>query len=150
MFKQIADIKFRAYLFFPVMFVSGCANSDTNKIPLDLGYCSLVEETINLDRLQPYYHVDTFPERIPLVVAVRNKEVNCKNLEKFGKSVKIIYVDDSYNRVNEEYLDVTKLNVNNASALVNFHYSPEGIRGEIKFTKIDSRWVIDSSIIVEM
>lgn len=146
---KITNIRFKKYLFLSAFFMSGCVNSDPSQISLDQDYCSLVKETIGLDKLQQYYHVDTFPKRSPLTVVVGNKDVECKNLEKFGKPVSILYKGDASSQGVGEYLELTNVDVTNASALVNFSYDPEGIKGEITFKKVDSKWVVVDSILVE-
>lgn len=150
MLDQIEAIKSKINLFLAVILMSSCANSDPTNMPLDQRHCNLINEAINLDRLQQYYHIDTFPDRIPLIVVIGKKGVNCKDLVKFGKPVKVVGRINTSSQDDEVYLELTKIDVTNNAALVNFKYAPEGIRGEIKFKKLNSRWTIFDSTIVEL
>ena len=126
--------------------MSSCVNASLDDMPLDQSYCSLIKETINLDELQQYYHIDVFPERSPLIVVVAEKGFNCIDLVKFDKPVT---VTDKRSTPDEVYLEITKIDVTHSTAFISFRYAPEGIRGEIKFKKIDSRWAISTNTIVE-
>lgn len=149
MFNKIADIKSKKYLLLSVFLISGCANSGPNNASLNQDYCTLIKGTINLEGLQQYYHIDTFPDRVPLIVSVENEDVNCKDLVKFGTAVEVIKKENSPISGDDKHLALTKIEVANDYAIVNFKYIQEGIRGEIKFKKNNSKWVVDHSKIVE-
>ena len=150
MFNKIVGIRLKAYLFLSVFSISGCVNSDSSQVPFNQDYCNLIAETINFDRLQQYYHIDVFPERSPLIVVVEKMDFKCAGMVKFGKQVKLLSKSDASSQSNEAYLEFTKVDITNNVAITNFNYGPEGIRGEIKFVKINSVWKVDESFIVEL
>lgn len=146
---KIDNMKSKVFLLLSAFLISYCANSAPNNTPLDQGFCSLIKETINLDKLQQYYHVSVSHDRSPLVLILEKKGVNCKNLVKFGKPIKVINSRNATRKEAGAYLEIIKIDVYNHSALVNFNYSPEGIRGEITFEREGAKWVIGASNVTE-
>ncbi|MDX1696470.1 MAG: hypothetical protein R3208_22080 [Ketobacteraceae bacterium] len=150
---QVAGGVVRSGLLVSAFVVSGCAHSGQTPGPNPQTICGLVESTINLDKLQQYYHIDSFPERIPLVVTIANQDVDCPDLEKFGMAVKVQYRSAEAAPGDTAYktsLDIKAINFENDTAQVYFSYPPEGIRGEIEFKKVSFDWRIQHSVIVEM
>jgi len=151
MFNKMTKMKSARIWLFLVFLISGCANISTVNTPSHQSYCNLVRQTIDLDKLQQYYHIDTFPDRSPLVVGVREKgDVSCTELTKFGKPVKIVDLVKASNQEYKNYLELTRIKVVTDHAMVNFKYDPEGLQGEITFKKYNSEWMIEQSTLVEL
>jgi hypothetical protein len=134
--------------------LSVCTNSSAEKIATDSEICSVVQSVINLDKLQQYYHVDTFPERIPLNISVSASDnvtvSNCLNLEKFGQAVNIVSDNNSSKFVEGLRMKLSINDIKKTSMIVSFSYMPEGIKGEVTLLNLDSNWTIKESKIIEM
>lgn len=137
-----------------IILLSACANSSAEKTVTDDEICGVVQSVINLDKLQQYYHVETFPERVPLNIAVSmsdNLTVSaCSNLKKFGQSVNIISNKDTSEFVEGLGMKLSISNIKKSSMSVDFNYMPEGIKGKVTLLNVDSNWTIKESKIVEM
>ncbi len=117
------------------------------KIPKN-DYCELIDKTINLSELQQYYHVKSFPERIPLVIFANQFKGSFSKLKKFNASVMIV---NSISNKAIEKSPYIKFNVVGQSTVeATFSYKPEGIKGNIRFVKNNSCWDGGKSKIVEM
>lgn len=145
-------IKNLCYIF--AILLSACANSDMKKSASVDDICGVVESVINLGQLQQYYHVDTFPERVPLNIRVHLPESismrDCTILEKFGQPV-IITSDKKPPKASGAMGMIFRINdLEEGSMSVNFNYMPEGIKGEVKLLNIESLWTIKESKIIEI
>jgi hypothetical protein len=107
---------------------------------------NLMQATIDLKPLQPYYHVGQEPNRKPLIV-LKNSIVNQDlSLSKFGSPVAFLSRTEIGDR---PYLEITKLTHDGTSAEVEFVYPVEGIRGTVYFKKTGDSWVVETHEIVE-
>lgn len=137
------------YILFFIL-VYGCAQANTTVNTLNNSYCKIVEKTINLPILQQYYHINTYPERVPLIVVVDRFVSNCAELKKFDKSIKVMDSIHSKELQNETYIKITIENIDPATIKVTFAYKLEGIKGRIKLIRDNSKWVVSESKIVEI
>ena len=62
----------------------------TYAMPIEKDICEIIQTTINLPKLQQYYHVDIIPERKPLKVVTKLGGKNCINITKFSEPVIIL------------------------------------------------------------
>jgi len=118
--------------------------TDTAKLDIQI----LVQMSIDLPDLQKYYHIDEDPLRSPLTI-IKNSEITSKlKLQKFGSQVNIIDKED-LKKVNMSYLEFEKIIIETDIANLNFNYPIEGIKVEVKCTKINNDWTIQEAKIVE-
>lgn len=134
--------------------LSACANSSAEKTVTDDEICGVVQSIINLDKLQQYYHIETFPERVPLNIAVSMSDdltvSACLNLKKFGHAVNIVSNKDAPDFVEGLGMKLSIDYRQKSSMSVDFNYMPEGIKGKVTLLNVDSNWTIKESKIVEM
>ena len=106
----------------------------------------LVQATIDLQDLQPYYHVDSEPSRKPLIILKNDVIAHDLSLSKFGAPVQFLSRDEAGSK---PYIEVTKVTVNGSGAVVEFRYPVEGIYGTVTFTKAGDTWQVESHDLVE-
>ena len=107
---------------------------------------ALLQQTIDLKSLQPYYHVDKIPARSPLLL-IQNEIVGGGiRLSKFGQPVEVVERSEVKKR---PHLEITKLAVSGDQVTVEFRYPPEGIAGTVRFNKVGAEWREKSHEIVE-
>src|SRR5262245_37049012 len=91
---------------------------------------ALVQATIDVPSLQPYFHVDRDQTRKPLIL-VQNENVSAQlQLNKFGVPVLIVPRAQLQGR---PYLEFRALDVHDGAATVQFDYPIEGVRGTVQF-----------------
>ncbi len=141
----------KTWLYLPLLVtLSGCSQADTMPKSQENSYCQIIDKVINLPELQQYFHVNVYPERIPLVVLVENFISGCSKLNKFGKPIKIVVSNNEKTPSSIEFLKMIKVNISLNNAEITFLYKPEGIKGNVKLKKDKSKWIISESQIVEM
>ena len=130
--------------------LTGCtAVSSIKTTPQDTNTCDLIKAAINFDELQPFYHIDRFPNRVPLTINLVNHAVSCPSLEKFGEPV-IILDGESASRVEHDVvitIDLKEVTPNRAD--LTLWYPAEGVLAHICFEIIESRWVMTDSRLFE-
>jgi hypothetical protein len=130
--------------------LTGCtANSSIKTTLQDTNTCDLIEAAINIDELQPFYHIDRFPNRVPLTINLDNHAVSCSSVEKFGEPV-IILDGESASRVEQDALvtiDLKEVTPNRADLAL--WYPAEGVLAHLRFEIIESRWVVTDSRLFE-
>jgi len=141
--KMLANLLMFVFLF-------GCANTDTIGNTLNVDHCEIIEKTINLPELQQYYHVSSFPERVPLIVLFNHPTGGCPELNKFESPVKISSPDKSNEFKNKPHIKINMEIVDSDNIKVFFSYIPEGIKGQLKLQKNNSHWAVSESKIVEI
>lgn len=95
----------------------------------------LVQQTIDLDVLEKYYHAE-LPDRKPLRVLKNAVVTEDLALKKFGAPVRVIAKGEE----GAPFLEIRKVDATGAEATVHFAYPIEGIGGEAKFVKKDGAW----------
>jgi hypothetical protein len=96
---------------------------------------SILQKTIDLDRLRPYWHPEV-PTRMPLHVLKNEVVADAPALTLFGAPV--VYVDDRTTRP----FELTKLALTETSARVDFTYPREGVVGHAVFEKGPNGWTL--------
>lgn len=103
----------------------------------------IIQKSIDLPKLQQYFHIDELPNRAPLIILQSELIPSNLELNKFGKKVEI----DTES--NEAHLVFSKVDINQITGSIHFSYPVEGIRVEIQFIKNDHEWLIKESVIKE-
>jgi hypothetical protein len=98
----------------------------------------LAQRTLDLPKLEAYYHLDERPERSPLVVVGESVAEAAPKLKKFGKPV--IWKRDADVRPGQPVFRFTQVVVQGDGATVEFEYPPEGLRGSAKFKRTGEEW----------
>jgi len=108
---------------------------------------SIVQLSLNAKDLNSYFHIDVFPDRVPLIV-VKNKYVVGLKLRKFKHDV--VFMDRKTIKVGKKpYLELTNFKIEKNTASVDILYPPEGIYAQLKFVKFRYEWTLVDSKIVE-
>jgi hypothetical protein len=102
----------------------------------------ILQKTIELDRLQPFWHPEV-PTRLPLHVLKNEVVADAPALTLFGAPV--VYVEDRSTRP----FELTKLEITESSARVDFIYPREGVAGHAVFAKEASGWKVVDRRVVE-
>lgn len=106
-----------------------------------------VEQLINSNNLDSYWHIDIFPERTPVIVSLpRNIPLAKKKMKKFGKAVVFTHEPLNYKNV----LSIQSITVKGNKTILEFIYSPEGIRGLATYKKKTESWKLISIEINEI
>lgn len=99
---------------------------------------------LDLDDLQPYYHVKDVPGRRPLVIR-RTEPVNDRpSLTKFGEPVR--YEDEPGDA---PFFEFVKIALDGDTADVEFRYPVEGLVGEAHLKKVGGTWKVESHTLTE-
>lgn len=143
--------KFFFLIAFTLLLLSGCAKAEkgideTNVIDnKEVMIQKLIDET----HLNLYFHENTFPDRVPLIIVSNGFFEDHKILSKFNQGV-IVYKDKNMVPEGKSYLEITKYESKKDTARIGFLYPPEGIRGTVEF-KIDDKGVsVVNQRLVEM
>ncbi|NOY83793.1 MAG: hypothetical protein GXO96_03020 [Nitrospirae bacterium] len=100
-----------------------------------------IDQLLNSKALDSYWHIDTFPERIPVVVSLpSNISLVEKQIKKFGQTVVFTHESQKY----ENVFSIQIFNIKNDTATLEFTYSPEGIRGLAVYEKKGEIWKLVS------
>jgi hypothetical protein len=106
----------------------------------------LLQMTLDLEKLDGYFHVDERPERKPLRILWSGAIPSSVKLQKFGEPVVIIAREEASHG---PYLEFTKVEVGDETGEVIFVYPPEGIGGTVKFRKSGGSWRVESLRLTE-
>ncbi len=124
--------------------LSACANAASPKQVSNIDICKVIQLTINLPKLQQYYHIAEKPERKPLKLFISDKKISCTSLTKFNEPVILL---DSTN--NGSYMHILNISPTPQTIEVSFTYKAEGIKGLANFKKQGAEWQTVTSSIVE-
>jgi len=108
----------------------------------------ILQKSINLPQLQQYYHIDTNPNRSPLVILTNDKFPKDLSIEKFEKKV-LILSEDEIKKQNKVYLEFSKIEIEENTALIEISYAIEGIACKIQFIKKYQEWSVKNATIIE-
>lgn len=129
-----------------VLAVACVAQSSTEQKTADVQ--AICQQTLNLEALDRHFHVDTMPDRKPLVI-VENQFVGSNiALEKFGS--RVVYLTRAQiDATRRPFFEFTKISVEADAAHVEFRYPPEGLAGSVDFRRQAGKWLVTNSKIVE-
>ena len=108
----------------------------------------IIQKSIDLPKLQQYFHIKENPDRSPLIILKSDKITSTLELNKFGKQVNILDKLD-IEKQGKAYLIFTKISINQNTASINFSYPVEGISVRIEFVKKNNEWSIEKSELIE-
>ncbi len=97
----------------------------------------LIQKLVDETYLNSYFHENVFPERIPLVIVSNGLFEGSESLVKFDREI-LIHEKKSLVADGKPYLEITQLELSTHSAEIRYIYSPEGVRGSVKFEIIDN------------
>ena len=106
----------------------------------------LLQMTLDLEKLDDYFHVEERPERKPLRILRSAAIPSSVQLQKFGEPVVIIAGEQASQW---PYLEFTKVEAGDETGEVVFAYPPEGIRGTVKFRKSAGSWRVENVRLAE-
>jgi len=109
---------------------------------------TIAQLTLDVEQLQPYFHVETFPERSPLVVVAPALSEQGAKLQKFGRPV-VFKTREEAVESGGPYFEFKEIAVESGRATVRFEYPPEGIRGEIELAQTEASWKVVAARLVE-
>jgi len=89
--------------------------------------------------LTGYFHVDTIPDRKPLVVVADVDPSVLSSLEKFGEPVVARRTKPAGDA---PCFEVTALTIDGNRASIGFRYAPEGVSGTAALRRSGGRWTI--------
>lgn len=98
--------------------------------------------------LQQYFHVDTLPERKPLIILKNAFFSQPPSLVMFGAPVAFRTVQE-LQEDNKPYIEFVNLKLDQGRANVEFHYPPEGVLGNALLQKEQETWTIETFSISE-
>ena len=106
---------------------------------------TVMQLSIDLKELQPYFHNSTRPLVIEL-----NKHVDYDvELTKFGLPVELKSKAEIFVENKKSFISFRQLSMNNAKAQVSFIYSGRGVLVDLELMKIGNDWIIDHSNLTE-
>lgn len=132
-----------------ILYLPGCVNAEQNDTLSRDDFCKILQLTIDLPKLQQFFHVEEIPNRSPLRIAISDINTNCVSLTKFGKKV-IFFNKNTTNNPLFPFLEISEMNITANLATISIEYSPEGVKGTAKLKKNDGKWELYKSHIVEM
>ena len=124
----------------------GCANAEKNNNISGMDICEILQLTVNLPKLQKYYHVDKKSQRKPLRLIISDKKISCQLLTKFGISVLLTHTKSQ----KRPYLQINKIKSTLMNVDIEYEYQNEGIRGKATFTKDINKWNMVTDEVFEM
>lgn len=96
-----------------------------------------IEQLINSEQLNGYWHIEHFPERVPLTIYLPpDVDTGDTRIEKFSQPVEFTR-EPPESRV---ALFVDAVNKEDSVMSVDFSYPPEGLRGQARYKAIDGKW----------
>ncbi len=132
-----------------ILYLPGCVNAEQNDISSGNDFCKILQLTIDLPKLQQFFHVEEIQNRSPLRVAINDSNASCASLTKFGKKV-IFFDKNTTSNPLFPFLEISEMNIIANLATISIKYSPEGVKGTAKLKKNDGKWELYKSHIVEM
>lgn len=121
------------------------AKSDVNEIEKS-EITEIVQKSIDYEKLQKYYHIQTNPERKPLNILKNSVITEKLNLTKFEKDVLFGTCEELKNK---PYIEFVKLDVSSEKAMAVFRYYIEGVEVNLDFEKKNNKWEISKDSLVE-
>jgi len=111
----------------------------------------IIKLSINLPELQQYFHIDSDPSRIPLIISEFRlvKQVNMTGITKFGKDIVIKKAEDLRANQNRSYLQIENWSYTENTLKFQYLYTIEGILVSYGFVKKNGAWVLENSSIKE-
>lgn len=118
-------------LFFLILVSGFSCSSKANEME------GVLSQLIKSQQLKIYWHIDSFPERVPLVVVLPD-DFDKSNIkaEIFGQPV---LFSTSHNK-KDISLIVREIKKDKDKMVLKFLYPPEGIRGEASYKKSEGKW----------
>jgi hypothetical protein len=110
----------------------------------------IVQQCIDLELLQLYYHETEVEGRIPLVILDNGIIPADLKLTKFGQSVLFMRKEDIFNKNIKAFLSFDEFIITTNSAKIRFRYDIEGVRVNVEMEKKDSKWIIKTSDLFEV
>ncbi len=96
-----------------------------------------LDQLLNSSSLSGYWHIEVFPDRIPVVVSLPESiEKDHLKITKFDQSVIFTHELGEYKNV----LVIQSIMRKNEEVAIEFTYPPEGIKGIAKFVKNNEIW----------
>ncbi len=132
-----------------ILYLPGCVNAEQNNTSSGNDFCKILQLTIDLPKLQQFFHVEEIQNRSPLRVAINDSNANCASLTKFGKKV-ILFDKNATSNSLFPFLEISEMNITANLATISIKYSPEGVKGTAKLKKNNGKWELYKSHIVEM
>jgi hypothetical protein len=106
------------------------------------------QRTLDMPALHEFFHVDTFPQRKPLLVLKNEFTASEPLLAKFGEQV--VYVTRAeIDSTRLPYFEFSRVQITGNTAHVEFAYAVERIGGTVDFVREGEAWKIERSHIVE-
>jgi len=150
MLNQVKGLSMKALILTTIiLYLPGCVNAEQNNTRNGDDFCKILQLTVDLPKLQQFFHVEEIPNRSPLRVAISDINTNCVSLTKFGKKV-ILFDKNAINKPIFPFLEILEINITANLATMSIEYSPEGVKGTAKLKKNDGKWELYKSHIVEM
>ncbi len=127
----------------------GYANAERKSSFSSDDFCKILQLTINLPKLQQFFHEEEIQSRSPLRIAVKDTKVGCIKLTKFNK--KVILVDkNTISKQSFPFLELLKMDISSNFATINAAYSVEGVKVTATLKKTDGKWELYESQVVEL
>jgi len=114
-------------------------------LPESQDVSDIIQQVVDMPSLQAFYHVDTIPDRKPLIIVGDFDELS---VNQFGVPVSVLSTKQASAKYPSAFLEITMLQINGEIAKVTFRYVPEGVEGEAILRK-NRDWKITKSKLVE-
>ena len=110
---------------------------------------NIIQQSLDYPELQQYYHIDEFPDRLPLKIAMTGliNPYTTQRIEKFGSQIHLIRINPSEPKDN--YLEFSNWNIDEHNLEFRLLYKPEGIIADYLFEKVNDNWNIKKVLINE-
>jgi len=108
---------------------------------------AIAQMILDDSRLEPYFKVDSKPERKPLYLIENRYTRTARQLSKFGEPVRVL---EAFKMAKESpYFDFTDVTFGKDSARVQFAYEAEKLKGDVTLKKEPSGWKIERYDLVQ-
>jgi hypothetical protein len=153
----------RIFLNYTILALLGCQDSRTaSQVPNQAGpqkgkaqekrmpedIQAVCQTSIDADRVQKYFHIDTHPERSPLRIVDSAGLGQQPSLSKFGAPVVWVTAEQA-KKDKTPYLELTKVEVKGDQATVRFRYAAEGISVSNSLRKTAKGWTVENTELSE-
>lgn len=109
----------------------------------------ILQQCLDLPKLQPYYNIDKFPEeRKPVIIMKSNFFKENPKVSKFGVPVVFLSQQEIWNKNTNAYIEFFRFNLMKDSAYIKFQYKIEGIQLELQMKKENGEWVVKKEKII--
>jgi len=126
----------------------GCAMQAPRSSKSSSDLREICQRILDASALDKYFHVDTRPERKPLVVLKNDVLSEEIALTKFGTGVKYA-TREELQTGSRPYFEFRQVTITGDEANVDFAYPPEGIRGTAKLNRQPAGWTVTNVKLVE-